>query len=82
MEGYHQKQLEEKKRSEVFSFRTGGYAGQYFTGKRFANPQKIIDQLQSNIDKIFDDATEKVNRTKESAEAEIERLKKRLKKFV
>lgn len=77
IEGYNKRAIQTEISNVLLAVRTGQYAGQYFTGKRAPDANKVIDKLQ----KCYDGEIEANEESDEVAEDKINKLKENLKLF-
>ena len=73
IEGYNERIVQMQIRNVELAVLTGQYTGQYFTGKRATDPNKIINEI---INSLSDNS-----KVEEDAEQKIKELKKQLKYF-
>ena len=76
MEGYRQRQILNQIDYVINAVRIGQYTGQYWTGKRAPDANKIINMLQAELDKKVTADEEEM-----SDEDKIKKLKENLSRF-
>ena len=77
IEGYNKRIIQQEISNILLAVRTGQYAGQYFTGKRAPDANKLVQRLEKAYDGEEDEDTE----SEEVAKEKIEKLKQNLKLF-
>ena len=77
IEGYNKRTIQQEISNILLAVRTGQYTGQYFTGKRAPDANKLVQRLEKAYNGEEDEDAE----SEEVAKEKIEKLKQNLKLF-